>query len=239
MSLITHRQLRPRLLVTAALAAVLTVAVTPAQAHVSAHADSTTSGSFSAVTFRVPNESDEASTVRVLVELPQQTPLVYVSSKPVPGWKVVATEATLPAPVESSGTTITKAVRSVTWSADPEGGIRPGEYQEFSLSVGPLPAAGALELPVEQTYSDGEVSRWNQPTPEGGEEPEYPAPVLVVTAASEAPGTSPSPSVAAATDQGGGSDGTARGLAGGALGLALAALVVAVLGYRRRGGSTS
>lgn len=239
MSFTTHRRRRPRLLVTAALAAVLTSAVPPAQAHVTARADSTTSGSFSAVTFRVPNESDQASTVRVSVELPQQTPLLYVSSKPVPGWRVVATEATLPAPVESSGTTITRAVRTVTWSADPQGGIGPGEYQEFSLSVGPLPVAGPLLLPVEQTYSDGEIARWDQPTPEGGDEPEHPAPVLVVTADPIAQGSSPAPTQAAA-GQGGGSDDTARGLAGGALGLGLAALVIAITGYRRRrGGATA
>lgn len=232
----------PRLLTTAALAAVLAVAGPPAQAHVTARADSTTSGSFSAITFRVPNESDRASTVRVSVELPPQTPLLYVSSKPVPGWQVVATEEPLPEPVETSGTTITKAVRTVTWSADPKSGIGPGEYQEFSLSVGPLPAAGTLLLPVEQTYSDGEVARWDQPTPEGGDEPEHPAPVLVVTAAPAAQGSGPAPSATSAASQVGGSvagsDGTARGLAGGALGLALAALLVAIVGYRRRAGST-
>ncbi len=234
----TNRRLCPRLLTTAALAAVLAVASPPAQAHVTARADSTIAGSFSAVTFRVPNESDQASTVRVSVELPQQTPLLYVSSKPVPGWQVVATEEPLPEPVEASGTTITKAVRTVTWSADPKSGIGPGEYQEFSLSVGPLPAAGTLLLPVQQTYSDGEVARWDQPTPEGGDEPEHPAPVLVVTAAPAAQGSGPVPSATSAASQVGGSDGTARGLAGGAFGLALAALLVAIVGYRGRAGST-
>lgn len=37
-----------------------------------------------------------------------------------------------------------------------------------------------------QTYDSGEVVRWIEPTPEGGEEPESPAPVLSMTGA--APG---------------------------------------------------
>jgi len=226
---------RLRLLAVATLAFGLALSGTVAQAHVTARADTTTTGEFSAVTFRVPNESPKASTVRVSVELPQQTPLLYVSSKPVPGWKVVTTEAKLPEPVESYGTTITKAARTVTWSADPGSEIAPGQYQEFSVSVGPLPAAGTLSLPAVQTYSDGEVVAWDQPTPEGGEEPEHPAPAVVVTAAGGAGGSTPAASstLAPTASAAGRADRTARGLAGGALAVALAALVVAVAGYRR------
>ena len=56
-----------------------------AGAHVTVHTDSTASGSFSALTFRVPNESDSASTVKLEVQLPKDTPFLYVSSKPIPG----------------------------------------------------------------------------------------------------------------------------------------------------------
>ena len=56
----------------------------PAAAHVRAAADNPTSGGFSAVTFRVPNESDSAGTVKLSVSLPTDTPFVYVSTKPRP-----------------------------------------------------------------------------------------------------------------------------------------------------------
>ena len=37
---------------------------------------------------------------------------------------------------------------------------------------------GTVLLPATQTYSDGEVVRWDEPTPSSGEEPEHPAPAL-------------------------------------------------------------
>ncbi len=206
----------------------LAISGTAAQAHVHVHADNTTTGSFSALTFRVPNESDTASTTKIAVRLPQDTPLLYVSSKPVPGWRATTTEAPLPKPVESFGTTITKAVRTVTWTADPGSEIGPGEYQEFSISAGPLPAAGTfLLLPTTQTYSDGKVVAWDQPTPDSGEEPEHPAPAFEVLAEEASP-TEPAVPV----------DSLARGLAGGALAVGLVAVVLAGLGLRRRPGAS-
>jgi uncharacterized protein YcnI len=220
----------------AGLGALLLLPTTAAEAHVRVAADSTAPGSFSALTFRVPNESATAGTVRLSVQLPQDTPFLYVSSKPVPGWRLATTEATLPKPVESEGTTLTKAVRTVTWTADKGTRIAPGEYQEFSLSVGPLPSAGTVLLPAAQTYSDGTVVDWDQPTPAGGDEPEHPAPQLVVsTGSAPAAQTGTSPTAGAAPR----ADGVARALGGAGLALGLAALVVAVLGRRRRSGTTA
>jgi uncharacterized protein YcnI len=221
-----------------------------AEAHVSLHADSTEAGSFSQLTFRVPNESPTAGTVKLEVQLPQDTPFPFVSAKPVPGWKISVVEAKLPKPIEEEGTTITKAARTVTWTADKGTQISPGEYQEFSISAGPLPDPKALTLPAVQTYSDGEVVSWNQPTPASGEEPEHPAPAVEVvaatggdhhggesspsaapsTAASAAPADSaPAPAAASVS----GSDTTARGLAGLALLVGIVAGAVGALGLRR------
>jgi uncharacterized protein YcnI len=206
-----------------------------AEAHVRVHPDSTATGSFSALTFRVPNESATAGTVKLEVQLPQDAPFVYVSSKPVPGWTVTSTEQPLPKPVDMDGTTITKAVRTVTWTAAKGAEIAPGEYQEFSLSVGPLPAPGTVLLPAVQTYSDGTVESWDQATPASGAEPEHPAPELVVTAASAAPtpGADATPGAEAASAA---PDTTARWLGAGALAVALVGLAVALLGRRRGAG---
>ena len=163
----------------------LSVPAVAAQAHVSVHADSTAAGSFSQITFRVPNESPTTGTVKLQVQLPQDTPFPFVSVKPVPGWKVSVAQAPLPKPIENEGTTITKAARTVTWTAVKGTQIAPGEYQEFSISAGPLPDAEALTLPAVQTYSDGKVVRWNEPMPASGDEPEHPAPTLEVAAAGE------------------------------------------------------
>lgn len=222
-----------RILVAAVLTAGLAAVPITATAHVRVHADSTAAGGFAQLTFRVPTESDTASTVKVEVQLPQDRPLLYVSTKPVPGWSVEATEATLPKPVEVSGTTITKAVQTVTWTADSaQSAIRPGEYQEFSVSAGPLPGPGDLLLPAEQTYSDGQVVAWDQPPGTNGEEPEHPAPVLTVTAADPAADPSAAPS---GSSSGGPAAGAAAGVAAGgvdwvARGLGIAGLVVGAVG---------
>ena len=157
----------------------------PAEAHVHVEAEDPTAGGFSVLTFRVPNESDAAGTVRVAVTLPTDHPFLSVSTKPVPGWTVSAPEEKLPAPVEVEGTTLTKAVRSVTWTAEKGTGIEPGQFQEFAISVGPLPDSTAADpttilLPVVQTYSDGKVVNWDEKTPASGAEPENPAPEFTI-----------------------------------------------------------
>jgi uncharacterized protein YcnI len=213
--------------VLAAAAVLIVLTAQAAVAHVGVHADSTEAGSFSQLTFRVPNESDTAGTVTVAVTLPQDTPLLYVSTKPVPGWTATVTEQPLPAPVTVEGTTLTKAPRTVTWQARPGTRIEPGQYQDFDISAGPLPGAGTVSLPAVQTYSDGTVVRWDQPTPAGGAEPEHPAPELVVTAAG---GAAAAPAGAPRGDD---ADSVARILAGAALVVALLGAVLAVTGRRR------
>ena len=208
-----------RKLIAPALVAVgLVVFASPALAHVSVNPSQVSEGSYAKLTFRVPNESGTSGTVTVEVTLPQDTPLLYVSNKPLPGWTATVTEQPLPAPVTVEGTTLTKAPRTVTWQAQPGTRIDPGQYQDFDISVGPLPAAGSVPLPAVQTYSDGTVVHWDQPTPAGGAEPEHPAPALVVTAAG---GT------AGATDP------VARVLAGAALLVAVVGAFLAVTGRRR------
>jgi hypothetical protein len=104
----------------------------------------------------------------------------------VPGWTAKALLTTLPKPVKVGDITLTKAVTSITWTATAGQGIRPGEFQEFEISAGPLPTAvNSFVLPATQYYSDGETVRWDQPIPVGGKEPEYPAPSLSLAPASD------------------------------------------------------
>lgn len=221
------RAVAARLGVTVTAAAVLGALTAPAAAaHVRLHADSTVTGSYSQLTFRVPDESDSAGTVTVQVTLPQDTPFLDVSTKPLPGWTATVAEQPLPTPVTVAGTTITKAPRTVTWQAEPGTRLEPGQYQDFAISVGPLPAAGTVLLPATQTYSDGTVVAWDQPTPPSGAEPEHPAPELVVTAAAATGASSAAP---APPDT---SDPVARLLGGAALVVAVLAAVVAL--WRRR-----
>ncbi len=142
-------------------------------------------GSYATVNFKVPNESDTASTVKLEVNFPMDHPLASVMAQPVPGWDVEVTKSKLDKPLEMHGEKIDEAVSKVTWTADGKG-IEPGTFQQFPLSLGQLPEdADQMAFKALQTYSDKTVVRWIEEAKEGGEEPEHPAPVLKLSAASE------------------------------------------------------
>jgi uncharacterized protein len=174
------------LLVGTAAALSFAIATGPASAHVTVSSTDAAPGGYGKLVFRVPNESDSAATTKLQVTMPVDAPFASVSTKPHPGWQVQVEEAELPQPVEVGDVTLTEAVRTVTWTAQGPG-IEPGMFDEFELSVGPFSEdVTTLMFPAVQTYGDGEVVRWTQPTPPGGAEPEHPAPVLELTADSAA-----------------------------------------------------
>lgn len=214
-------------------AAVIGTAISAA-AHVNVFPDSTISGHEAQLTFRVPDESDTANTVKLVVTLPQDRPFTDLSTKPMPGWTATVTDAPLPEAVNVGGATITKAPRTLTWTAQPGNAITPGEYQEFAFATDALPAAGEMVLPAAQFYSDGTVTHWTEPTVPGKAEPEHPAPAFTVIAAT---GTSAAATPAANTRALGKTapvattDSTARVLGGAAL---LVSLVAAGLVLLRR-----
>jgi uncharacterized protein YcnI len=220
----------------ALVAAAVIGTATSAGAHVNVFPDSNISGQDAQLTFRVPDESETANTVKLIITLPQVRPFTDISTKPVPGWTATVTVAPLPKPVNVGGATITKAPRTVTWTAQPDTQIAPGQYQEFALATDALPAAGEVVLPVAQVYSDGTVVHWADPRVPGKAEPEHPAPAFIITAATgtgagavsalnaQAPGNV-APAATAA-------DGTARGLGG--AGLLVSVLTAGLVLLRRR-----
>jgi len=235
-----HRRRSLRMLLTAALSSLFVfILAGPALAHVTVNPDEAPQGSFQELTFRVPNERDDASTTKVEVNFPPDHPIASVSVRPLAGWTAKVDKVKLATPLKSDDGEVTEAVGKVTWSG---GKINPGEYQGFAISAGPLPeGVDKLEFKTLQTYSNGEVVRWIQSTPEGGEEPENPAPTLTLTAAtggehgggSAQPAGTSAPASAAAPTADDVDAANIRGTVGivlGALGLLLAAgaLVVAL-----------
>ncbi|QZL03010.1 YcnI family protein [Streptomyces sp. BHT-5-2] len=155
----------------------------PAFAHVTVQPGTAPKGGFATVDIKVPNERDNASTVKVEVSLPTDHPLASVMPQPVPGWKVDITKSKLAKPLEMEGEKINEAPSKITWTAEDKG-IAPGQFQQFPLSVGQLPSdTDQLVFKALQTYSDDQVVRWIEPAKPGGPEPENPAPVLKLTAA--------------------------------------------------------
>jgi uncharacterized protein YcnI len=204
-----------------------------AQAHVSVKGEAE-GGGFSVVAFRVPNERDDASTTQLRVILPRDHPIGSVQTTPVAGWKVTTATRKLDKPIEMEGEKLDSVVSRVTWTAT-SGGVKPGQFQDFDLSLGPLPESGSLVFNALQTYSDGQKVNWNEISADPSVEPEHPAPVLEITPAAAKP--------AATTDVGNASGAAADtqapttgddasmalpiGLSGAALALSLFATVLA------------
>jgi len=221
-------------------AAAVGLTALPALAHVTVNSPGATQGGFGVLTFRMPNETDNTNATELKVQLPAEQPLASVSVKPQPGWTYTVTRAKLSQPItDDDGNKVTDYPSVVDWRAT-AGGIKPGEYAEFQLSVGPLPKVDSMTFKAIQTYSDGQIVSWIE-TPAAGssDEPEHPAPTLKLapaggTAAAPTSGTAAAP--AAATGDDGASSGSVTGAyVVGGIGLVagLAALGVAVSGRRR------
>ncbi|GAA2809356.1 YcnI family protein [Kitasatospora paracochleata] len=217
---------------------VLAMAV-PAFAHVTVQPGNAQQGAYTAVAFRVPNESDAASTVKLEVSLPMDHPMASVRTQPLPGWTATLEKSKLDKPLKSHGQDINEAVSKITWTADPGTKIAPGQFQEFRVSLGALPSdTDKVVFKALQTYDNGDVVRWIEEAKDGQPEPAKPAPVLTLAKA-EAAGDHHSGDSAAKSDQtqqaaAKASDDTARtlGVVGIVVGVIGAAL--GVLGLRRK-----
>jgi uncharacterized protein YcnI len=213
-------------IVLVALVGLLVAGLGVASAHVSVSSPDATQGGFGKIVFRVPNESDTASTVKLRIQLPTDTPFASVRTQPVPGWTTTLTRTALDPPAKDyDGNEITEAVSVGEFAADPGNpGIGPGQFQEFSLSVGPFPDAKTLSFAAVQSYSDGTETAWIDPTVQGQPEPDHPAPTLTVGASSSSSPSSDGSSASAADSGSSSPTGTV------ALILSIVALLLGVAG---------
>lgn len=175
-----------------------------AAAHVTLQPSEVPAGGFTRLDVRVPTERPDASTTKVEVQFPPG--FTTVSTEPVPGWTAKVARVKLAKPqVNDEGEKITDRVDTVTWTAGGQGGIGPGQFQDFGLSLAvPDKAGSSLTFKAVQTYSSGEVVRWIGPP-----DSEEPAPQVKLTAAEgEGGGTAPAAQQEPASggDDDGGSD---------------------------------
>jgi len=218
-----------------AAAVVLGALLVPASAgaHISLHPNTIPAGAFATLDVRVPGEQEGAYVKKVDMQLPPG--FIGVDYANVPGWSTKVIESKLATPVTEDGETIDTQVSQIVWTwTGPSGKVENGQFINFPLSVAiPDSANGkALEFKTVQTYSNGQVVHWIEPSLEA----EHPAPRINVTAkgglveevagdeagpASGQAGSSPAASSATPTSSSsaGSSD----------EGLAIAALIVAVL----------
>ena len=243
----------PHIRTAAAILAVALALPAAASAHVTLQPSTAPADGFTRLDVRVPNERDDASTVKVDVQLPPG--FAFVSYEPRPGWEVEVKREKAEQPIEvEGGFEVDEEIRQITWSG---GRIGPGEFVDFGLSLRmPKGEAGdKLTFKALQTYEDGEVVRWIGP-----EDADEPAPVVTLTAAASggghgAPGAAGDTSVSSddaagarepASEEPVGAENTSAtvtddgsdGLAIAALavaGLALIAGIAALLAARRKG----
>jgi uncharacterized protein YcnI len=222
----------------------------PASAHVTVTPDTVTQGSTQELTFKVPNEESNATTTEVQLQIPTDHPIAQVLPRAVSGWTITVHTVTLAKPLTTDDGTFTTAVNEIDWTG---GSIPVNQYQDFQISVDPLPSdTTQLVFKAVQTYSNGDVVRWIDLPVAGQPEPGHPAPVLTLTAASGGgsgtagvSGSSSTAATATGSTSGSGSTTTAASSSSdgdataalwlGGLGLAagLAALVLTLLNRRR------
>ena len=165
---------RPKLTLALSLTALAVPAT--AQAHVSLHPNTLPTGSGPTVQVRVPNETSDANTVKVDMQVPPG--ITELQPEPVPGWNARVINQKLAKPIKTDDGTITEEPSEVIWSAAKGKGTPPDEFQGFPLLISvPGKAGQVLSFKTVQTYSNGDVVRWIE-APDG----EHPAPTVNVTA---------------------------------------------------------
>jgi uncharacterized protein YcnI len=158
-----------------------------AMAHVTVNPAEATKGGFAKFDVRVPTERPDAGTTKVELQLPEDNPIASVSVEPVPGWTYAVAKRHLDTPlVDDDGNKTEDVVSTITWTAAAGNSIKPGEFMEFPISMGPLPdKADSMTFKAIQTYDSGEVIRWIETAEKGQPEPEHPAPTVTLVDAND------------------------------------------------------
>jgi uncharacterized protein YcnI len=205
----------------------IVLAATSASAHVTVDPGTAPKGAGDQVlTFRVPNEMDNANTNQVKIQLPQDHPIAAVDVLAMPGWTTKVETVHLATPIKTDDGTVTDVPSVITWSG---GQIKPGEYGEFRVLAMGLPNdTDSLTFKTVQGYDNNQEVSWIDATVAGQAMPAHPAPVLTLTAA--AAGDVAAPAASKSSDD---SDTVAIvGLIVGGIGL-MAALAAIALARKR------
>jgi uncharacterized protein YcnI len=138
--------------------------------------------------FRVPNEEDTASTVRLDVQFPTDHPIANVLVQEKPGWTFTTQTRSLAMPIKTDDGTFSTAVSEISW-ASAGSQITPGGFDLFTVFAGPLPKnTNQLTFKAVQTYRNGDVVRWIELPTRGAPPPDHPAPVMRLTKATSSGG---------------------------------------------------
>ncbi|MFC4810767.1 YcnI family protein [Paenibacillus sp. GCM10023250] len=181
-----------------------------ASAHVTVQPKQTTQGSYEVFSVRVPSESENVTTTSVKVAVPDGVAISRV--EPKPGWKY-----------ELELAPDTKAVQSITWTAE-GAGLAQTEFTDFRISGKVADDAAQLVWKAYQTYSDKSVAEWV-----GADGSDHPASVTTVAAGAAEGGGHGAPAASPEAGSAAGSGGGAKENAAFVLSIAAAVLGAAAL----------
>lgn len=181
-----------------ALLAITLVAVwgPAASAHVTVQPATAEQGARGRFVFRVPNESNTASTIKLEVQTPKDQAATFSSMRvtDIPGWDVTVEKEALNPPIKGESGDITQYVSKVTWTAKEGTKIGPDKFAEFDFTTGVLPKdKTSIAFKAIQTYdgplADGSTeARWVEVRQEGQADPRRPEPLVKLTPPTSAPG---------------------------------------------------
>ncbi|MFD9890034.1 DUF1775 domain-containing protein [Amycolatopsis sp. NPDC059027] len=237
-----HRQktLLRGLVTLSTVTACLLTAWAPATAQVSIVPDRTSGGGTRTFAFRMANERKDTRSTRLELAFPETPPIAYVRVDPVPGWTVNIRPRPSSPPPRAGDRTAGEVAASLVFEG---GAVPPGEFEQFLVTMGPLPADGRLVFDATQNYANGAVARWTGASA-------GPAILLGSGAVAGAPSVSATggpgqPPTVPAAEHPAASRGTAAGggsplvLLWGALGVAVAVIAGVWLQARRRKARTA
>ncbi|NPC91533.1 DUF1775 domain-containing protein [Bacillus sp. WMMC1349] len=127
-----------------AIIAVFLLFTVPASAHVTIKPKESATGSWETYTMKVPVEKNIATT-KVVLSMPKG--VEFQQYEPVQGWKVISETG-------KNG----KVIR-VTWEAK-NGGIKPGEFQQFTFTAKNPDKEQKAAWDAYQYYKDGSIVEW-------------------------------------------------------------------------------
>jgi Domain of unkown function (DUF1775) len=117
-------------------------------------------GEAARLAFTVTSTSRTASTTKVQVLLPEDTPIAEVYPLSAPDWAPALNARKLDKPIQGvHGTQNDQVVTTITWTTVPGRAVKPGQSSILQVEAGPMPAADQIVLRLVQTYSDGTVTR--------------------------------------------------------------------------------
>ncbi|HVW43966.1 MAG TPA: DUF1775 domain-containing protein [Amycolatopsis sp.] len=155
----SHRQKTfLRVVLALVLAAIwLSALSSPAAAQVSIVPDQITGGGTQTFAFRMANERHDTTATRLELTFPQDPAVAFVRVEPVRGWTETVHSRPLNPPVKAGDKMISEVAATLVLEG---GSVPPGQFEQFLVTMGPLPPNGAIVFEATETFANGAVSHW-------------------------------------------------------------------------------